>query len=437
MIGVERARRLLAELKATEGTVAEVLVKEGRSRRSELGVQGLVSVATEERGWAVRVARGRGSFFACGTGRPALEAEWPAPTGPPLRLPEAHPVPSWEPGPAIEAALMVEGEARGLLEGIERQLAGQLAGARLLRAVLDDGSSETHLISSRGIDVGFRSRLAMLHLEAVQGGNTASRVRLEVAATEARALQPGALARRLADCLTARGGEPGPARDRGEMVLAPAVAASLVSALRPLWLGPEAAARAAGRTDRDGRLAARALSVVDDPRFAGGGLAAPVDGEGVPTRRMPIVERGRYVGPLRDWRGAADAGRKPAGCVRRPGWRDLPRPGFSHLFIVPDEGVAPAELVSSVSRGFYLLDVLGPARVDLDADRFALPVSGFALARGRATATVGRAWLRGGVGALLRGVRAVGRDLTFLPLDGMIGSPSLLLGGLELRRELD
>ena len=79
---------------------------------------------------------------------------------------------------------------------------------------------------------------------------------------------------------------------------------------------------------------------------------------------------------------------------------------------------------------------MAPPRVDLEADRFAVPVCGFALLRGQATTTIGRAWLCGGIGTLLRGVRAVARDLTFLPLDAMLGAPSLLVAGLELRREL-
>jgi hypothetical protein len=41
--------------------------------------------------------------------------------------------------------------------------------------------------------------------------------------------------------------------------------------------------------------------------------------------------------------------------------------------------------------------------------------------------------LAGGIGALLRGVGAVARDLRFFPLGGMIGAPTLLLTGLEIR----
>ena len=434
-----RARRLLDEL-GGEGveqtTVAEVLVKKGRSRRTELGVQGALSVVTAEHGWAVRSGGGHGSFFTCGTGELPLSAQWPEATGPPLTLPEPQRVPSWKPGPEVEAPLLIEGEARGMLEGLERELSRRLPGSRLLRAVLDDGSSESLLVSSRGIESSFRSRSAMLFLEAVHSSNTATRTRLEVAAPEARAFEPKVLARRLADGLKVREGEVAPARERGEMVLAPPVGAQLLAALRRLWIGPDGSSLAARLTQRGDRLASEVVNVIDDPRFAMGGLAAPIDGEGMPTRREVIVEDGRFLRPLLDWRATRAGGRRPAACVRRPSWRDVPRPGFSHLYIEPDAGCSVADLVGNVARGFYLLDTLGAPRVDFESDRFAVPVCGFGLIRGQATVTVGRAWLCGGVGALLRGVRAVARDLAFVPLDAMIGAPSLLVSGLELRREL-
>jgi len=434
--GREGARALVARLEREGNALAEVLVKRGRTRRCELGPGGPVSVLTEEAGWAVRAGGGDGSFFACGSGAPPLDAARPRASGPALRLPDAQPVPAWAPSPALEAPLAVEGEARGLILGLARELGRQLAGARVLHAVLDDGASETVLVSSRGIDCGFASRLASLRVEAVVDGQPETRSTVEVVARGAHLLRPQALVRRLADVLAVRSAGSSPVRERGEMVLAPAVGARLLAALVPLWLGPEAAVLAAALSDRHDRLGSSELSLVDDGRLAGGALESPVDGEGVPTRRLVLVEEGRYLQPLVDWRQAAQGTWKPVGCVRRAGWREVPEPGISHLHVVPDPEVAPADLVSSVARGFYLLDAVGTPRVDPGADRFALEVCGFGLVQGRARSPLARGWLCGGIGALLRGVRAVGRDLTFLPAGGMVGAPTLLLTGLEIRRAL-
>jgi predicted Zn-dependent protease len=121
--------------------------------------------------------------------------------------------------------------------------------------------------------------------------------------------------------------------------------------------------------------------------------------------------------------------------VRRASWRDVPAPGPTHLYIEGRSDLKAASLVAGVARGFYLLETVSAGAFAVEEDRFALPVCGFELRDGRAAAAFSRAWLTGAVSALLRGVRAAARDLAFLPLDGMIGAPTLLVAGLELRPE--
>ncbi len=432
----DRARTLCERLTTDRVALCEVFVKEGRARRSEIGAQGPATVMTSEAGWAVRGGGDSGTAFVFGTGTPPSTLGLPAFGGNSLRLPEPDGERQTEENGATGAPLIIGGEAKSLLEAIARELGEQLSGARLLRAVLDDGTSSSCLVNSRGVDVAFRHRATLLHLEALWPGDSMARTVLEVIERDAQRLQPRALARRLADSLTVRRGAPAPDRDRGEMVLAPTVGARLLGALRGLWVGAGAAERARLLTDRDGRLGSTLLNVIDDGRLAGGPLAAPFDGEGVPTRRVTLVEQGRFVQPLVDWREADPPRWRAAGCIQRPGWRDLPQPGPSHLFVEPSTNVAARELVASVARGFYLLEVLGPVRVALDADRFAAPVSGFSLEQGRARHAIAKAWLCGSIGAFLRGIRGVSRDLAFVLDGGLIGSPSLLVGGLELRREL-
>lgn len=435
MIAREAPQHVIDRLRSDGHAMAEVLVKEGRTRRCELSPQGPISVLTAESGWAVRAGGPRGSFFVAGTGAPPLGADWPQSGAVGLQLPEPQPAPEWRPGPGIEAPLMVEGEASGLVAALGRELARQVQGARVLRVILDDGSSETYVANSRGIGVGYRSRLAMLHVEAVVGAQSATRTTLQLAAREARAFHPLAVAQQLANVLVVRGAEPGPGRERGEMIVGPRVGARLLAAWSPLWLGRAASARARALADRHDRIGSSRLTVVDDGRLPGGALEAPVDGEGVATRRVVIVENGRYRQPLVDWREADPPRLRASGCLRRPSWRDGPRPGPSHLHILPDETVSATELVASVARGFYLLDVVGPVRSDLESGRFAVQVCGFGLAHGQASRPIGSAWLCGGVGSFLRGIRGVARDLAFIPHGGMIGAPTLLVRGLELRRE--
>ena len=93
-------------------------------------------------------------------------------------------------------------------------------------------------------------------------------------------------------------------------------------------------------------------------------------------------------------------------------------------------------LLEGLVRGYYLIGLSGTPRIEPDRGRFAAPVSGFAIAAGRPTGSVTDTWLVGSISALLRGIVAKARDLTFSPLaGGMVGSPTLLVKGLELRRQ--
>ncbi len=404
---------------------AEVYVKTGRSRHVALAEASELVTATEEAGWAVRAGERGGSFFACGTGSPPeAEKGWPMLAGRPLDLPEPETGEPWQEPRELDAPLLAERESLALLAAIGRELGAELPGARLVAADLDEGASESRLVNSRGVDVAWRHRLAALRLEA-RGPAGRTRV-LGTAESEARRLSARGLARQLADALSVAESGRLPAERRGAMLLAPPVGARLLEGLLPRLAGEQAAEGLAPWADRQGRLGSEAWTVVDDGRLPGGVLAAGWDGVGAPTRRRVLVAEGQLPRS-----GAARSSLGPAG-QRRASWRDLPRPGASHLFLGRESRLSPASLIARVDRGFYWIEAAGAARFDFEADRFTLPVLGFVLEDGRARAPIASVAISGTIAALFTGLVAVARDLRFFPLDGMIGSPTLLIEGLEL-----
>ncbi|MEM7480616.1 MAG: metallopeptidase TldD-related protein [Acidobacteriota bacterium] len=415
---------------------AEVYLKKGRSRRLEHGPTTHLTGFHQERGWAVRAGGDRASCFACGSGSPPPGGPWPEPDGFGLRLPEPDAgAEGWSEPPDFDAPLIGETEGLRLLAAFEPALAEEMPEARLMRAVLEDGSSESWVASSRGIRASYRRRLASLRLEgAVSGdGGRVHTASLYLAEREARRLNPKALARRLADLLAIRlHGRPA-VRDRGDLLLAPAVGSALLNGLRPFLVGAEKGSRLAGLRDGRGRVGSEALTILDDGRLAGGLLAAPADGEGRATGRVRLIDEGHWRQPLLPWDQVRTDGGRATGCVRRASWRDLPAAGPTHLLIQPDPSVAVSALLAGIARGYYLVDAPGSGRFETDGSRFQLPVCGFAVQGGQtAPQPIRGAVLTGSVGALLQGVKAVARDLTFAPYDGMIGSPTLLVAGLEL-----
>jgi PmbA protein len=431
---------VLAALTGREGAgVAEVYWKRGRSRRLERDGLETASSYQREEGWAVRAGDDRGSFFLAGTGQPRPEGPWPAPDGRPLELPSrrsvGEPAP-WREPPELDAPLVGEKEGFALLTAIEEELARESPGARLLSARLDDGGSEVELANSLGISARHRLRAAHLRVEAIDRADGEPRVAVvEVGLQEARQLDPKSVARRLADRLhVLRLGQP-VERDRADLLLAPAVSARLMASLLPLLVGPEAqqlAERLGGSRDRFG---SEAVTIVDDGRRDGGLLAAPTDGEGVPTRSVTLVERGTYHQPLLGPRDAPTGrGARLAGHARRASWRDQPETGPSHLSLQPGT-MGVGRLVGGLTRGYFLIALEGAPRVDFKEGRLSFPAAGFAVEAGRAREPVKNTWVTGTIASFLRGIVALGRDLQFEPfaLGGMIGAPTLLVTGLELR----
>ncbi len=400
---------------------AEVFAKSSRSRHYELSAAGELVVASEETGWAVRASHGEGSFFLRESGEPRVPPSWPKAEGPAWVFSPRRPGPSWKEPREIEAPLLSERDGVSFLTAVAAELGREAPGCRLLSATLDDGASESRLASHHDGEVRWRSRLAAVHLEAATPQGLGAS--LAAAEREARAFAPKALARRLADRLAVA--QDGGAAETGrfDCLLSPVVGSRLLAGLLPLFLDAAGLKLLLRYADRAGRVASPAWTVIDDGRYSGGPLEAPYDGEGQPTGSVVLLDGG---GQPRSLEGSG------LGVWRRPSWRDLPALGPSHFYLAPKSRVSVAGLLSGLETGYYFIDAPGPGSFDLEGDHFRLAVRGFSIHQGRAQAPVAPAYLTGSLASLFQGLKATARDLAFLPLSGMIGSPTLLFSGLEV-----
>jgi len=403
---------------------AEVFAKSSRSRAATWERDRLTCAGVEERGWAVRASESSGAIHCSGTGPPPTRGPWPLPAAPPVELPRRAAIAGWEEPDDFDSPLLGEGEALGLLRSVAERLGAEDSRARLLMASLEDGVAEVALRNSHGVEAAHRSRLATLELWAALGEHA---TRFSVAAREPRQFAVGSLARRLADQLVVlSSGAALAASEQTAAVLASEVVAAILVALGPLWLEPGAWSRLERSTDAQGRFGSEAVTLIDDGRLRGGLLNAPVDGEGVATERVVLIEGGIPRRTLRSWREPGPG--EPVGCVRRPGWRDLPRIGPSHLMLEPDPAVTPSSLIEELGSGCYLLGLEGPVTVDWEAGRLSLPVYGFAIRNGRSRRPIRRARASAPFVELFGGIRRVARDVRFVSAaGGCVGAPSVLV----------
>src|SRR5262249_1996469 len=144
--------------------------------------------------------------------------------------------------------------------------------------------------------------------------------------------------------------------NRGEWLLEPAVAASLLAAVAPIFTAP----RPPQWVQRS-RFSANTVTISDDAT-----ADAPFDGEGTPTRRVVLVENGQLRGQLRDLESSANGGGASTGHGVRPSYRVPPGVAPRRLVLQTERAAAPLDLLNSVNRGLFASALTAPIRVDLE-----------------------------------------------------------------------
>ena len=99
------------------------------------------------------------------------------------------------------------------------------------------------------------------------------------------------------------------------------------------------------------------LSVIEDSTVSGVPSSAPFDDEGVPTRRLPLLENGKVASFYYDLQAAGLAGKESTGNgYRSP--ESLPGPHTGTIFFEPGD-VAFEQMVSGIEEGLIVESVTG------------------------------------------------------------------------------
>jgi PmbA protein len=166
-------------------------------------------------------------------------------------------------------------------------------------------------------------------------------------------------------------------------------------------------------------VAAPTIGLIDDGRLPGGLGSRPFDGEGVATRRTPLVEEGVLRGYLLESYTARRLGMQTTGNGARP-LRGALEPGPSSLFIEGGDE-APDAIVGRTERGLLVTDLLGFGFNPVTGD-YSRGVAGLWIEDGEAKHAVQEVTVAGNLLEMLSDVDAVGSDLTFF---GGTGAPTL------------
>ncbi len=437
---IEVAIRLVDRCLAAGAAHAEAWIKTGATRTVSLEPGGSVSWwRGAEGGVALRALTkdGRAGFVsACGPEPSESAADllassvvasarvpWQgaAPARPEGRLPDGRGFGIFD--PRLHAATC--GDLESLLgDAATEALRADPRVRQLESASVAASSSEIWIASDTGLAGSYRQTLVHVSLGVVAGGGEGSVVlkRSRTARTLSAfspALFGDETARLAATALEGRS----PACPAASALLAPAAAAELLRLhARGIAMTP---------ADSGERHGSAKLTVIDDGRLPGGVGTAPFDGEGVLTRRTVLIARGQRAGIVHDVESGAQAGAESTGNGVRASFRDPPRRSPTNLFIAPGSE-SPEDLLARMGTGLWIQMLRPVTALPREGEVAALAIGRW-VENGVPGASVAGAMLALDRNDLLNGIEGVGNDLMFGCTAGSFGSPSLLIGRVDLR----
>jgi len=177
------------------------------------------------------------------------------------------------------------------------------------------------------------------------------------------------------------------------------------------------------------RIASERLSVVDDGRLPAGLGSRPFDGEGLPTRRNVVIDRGRLASWLLDTYSARKLGIASTGSASRSAGSG---PGVSatNFWIEPGDA-APEDIVSTTRRGLLVTSLFGHGFNPVTGD-FSRGAAGLWIENGRPAHAVEEVTIAGNLTTMLASIDAVGRDLEWL---GAVAAPTLRIARMTVAGE--
>ncbi len=214
------------------------------------------------------------------------------------------------------------------------------------------------------------------------------------------------------------------------VVFDPMMAASFVGAIGAASNGDAVYKKSSFLASKLGQtIAPEGVTIVDDGLLARGLGTSPFDGEGVPTRKTGIVERGALKAFLYDTFTARKAKAQTTGNAAR-GYRSLPSIGTNNLYL--EAGTRdPRDLVREVKNGFYVTKMLGHG-LNLVTGEYSRGANGLWIENGELARPVQEVTVAGSMLDMLKSIDGLGSDLTFR---GSTGAPTIRFAELTVSGE--
>ncbi|MBD3337143.1 MAG: hypothetical protein GF355_16650 [Candidatus Eisenbacteria bacterium] len=112
------------------------------------------------------------------------------------------------------------------------------------------------------------------------------------------------------------------------------------------------------REARGQRIAGAGVTIYDDPLLPHGPASRPFDGEGTPSRRLTLIDKGIVLTYFTDLNSAAKLGLPPGGNATRGAYNAAPAIASSNFILAPGPRT-PEEIIRATPRGFVVEGLSG------------------------------------------------------------------------------
>ncbi|WP_026905855.1 TldD/PmbA family protein [Paucisalibacillus globulus] len=184
----------------------------------------------------------------------------------------------------------------------------------------------------------------------------------------------------------------------------------------------------------DTMIASKAITLIDNPHLPDGIKSGTFDSEGVPTRKLTVVENGILKSYFHNLKTAEKDGVKSTGHGNKSSYKDSIGVSPSNFYVLPGD-TSYEDLYKDFEEGIMITRLSGlHSGADHVSGDFSLAAEGFYIKDGKILSPTNQMTIAGNFFELLHNVESVGTDLEFTPADfyGYIGSPSLKIKGLAV-----
>lgn len=301
---------------------------------------------------------------------------------------------------------------------------------RVRKSIYEESAVKIRIVNSEGVDLAFEKTLVGCELIAVAESGGDSQWAMDLDFSHARGgLDAARVIKDVAErAVSLLGAGPIPTT-RTPACLHPFAAAGLLKEFSAAFFANNIYKK---KSPLEGKLNkplySGILNIMDNGLLERGFGSTPFDGEGLPSKKTYLVQKG----VVRSWLADIYWGRKLAfpstGSSRRDSLKETPSVGISNLYIEPGN-TPPERLMAEMDTGFYITGLIGVHTANPITGDFSVGAEGLWLEKGRVIHPVKGVVVAGNFHDVFKNLISVASDLRFM---GRVGSPTLLVSEIQV-----